>query len=380
VNRAVGDGSRAEGSLPLAQIGAFSAFGVALAITFVLNPWESSKTAPAAPTTARLPGATLPGRGATRPSVSEATGKTVELPRSSATSTPPDAALPAALARVELANVEGIVVDAEGARVPGARVRAVPIRDGGAEGQPVAVVADARGQFALHVTAGLVDFRVDAEGFASAEHTTDLSDTVTNHEVLRLARASSLEVVVRSKKGKPIAATATLELAGPPGGDPSSGVFVWDKIGEGVHSLRVESPGWVTHVESVPVLGGTPKRVEVTLLGAATVRGTVHLTDGTPASGAQLWRRPGERSEKLDWSDTLNDAGVFELGGLAPGRLDLIARSEDGALFARRALDLEEARGRRSTSSSAPRPSSAGWSATPTARRSPATASRSAAT
>jgi protocatechuate 3,4-dioxygenase beta subunit len=203
---------------------------------------------------------------------------------------------------------------------------------------------------------GLYSLSVEAAGFATA--TTQASAGGEPIE-LTLERAGSITGTVVDEKGAPVAAfgvTATpVEEKGAwraASGEGSEGRFELTDVAAGDWVLRVKATDKAqAHVPSVKVRTGAATDVgRIRLSPGATVRGRVTDSAGSPVAGAQVWTdTPGRfgsftvlRGQRGTYTDA---SGGFELLGVEPGRMDVVADHPDFATGRLAGVDVDATRG-----------------------------------
>ena len=200
-------------------------------------------------------------------------------------------------------------------------------------------VTDGDGAYALAgLTEGTYQLTVNAPGFARAQLKAEAG--ATNADVT-LATGGSIAGVVVDDLGKPVEsfdlhAHAKGGNAWDPGADDGSrkevvaedGRFTLEDVGEGVKILEV-SAGQFTKatLTDVKVTAGAVTDVGRIRLGSGGgVRGVVASSDGAPVPGASVRAKSASLTDYGEGSRTQTDVqGSFELRGLQPGKVDVVA-------------------------------------------------------
>lgn len=242
-------------------------------------------------------------------------------------------------------QLEGEVVDARGAPVPGAGVwlSEAPTPRGGR----IAVACDEHGRFALRDVSPRRYLGARAPGYAPSEVEWLASGGVREGEraTLRLVlrdAGGSVRGRVLGPEGAPLAGTEVLVRAPSPRaarlradgillGPPSTfeartdeqGRFAFEDLALGEFQLVVRAPGLAQHVEPLSLTLEAPHaEVEPRLVPGGTVRGRVRFDDGSPASGAVVIVNGGV-DEQHD--GPVQEDGTFVFEHVAPGTLRLQA-------------------------------------------------------
>ncbi|MGE0192719.1 MAG: carboxypeptidase regulatory-like domain-containing protein [Planctomycetota bacterium] len=108
------------------------------------------------------------------------------------------------------------------------------------------------------------------------------------------------------------------------------------------------APGYVgpwTHVAVGPD-NPLPDRIDLELVRAATVRGTLHFPDGAPSPGRHVTlgsraRAAGQTPRHGRVFDTTDANGAFELHGVPPGRWRLDILKGEGGTFVMESVELD---------------------------------------
>jgi uncharacterized GH25 family protein len=245
--------------------------------------------------------------------------------------------------------ISGQVVSAGGNPVPNASILAQRAL---AEGAPRAAAsldetqasADERGQFELRVL-GAGKWNLFAHSptdlltaAAASERVLATVDAGASGVVLMVAGTGAIEGWVELEDGS-VPEQATLLVAQRPLTSPSGGTFFFEGIPEGTQDLMVTGPEFeATLVKGVVVRAGETTSLDgIRVQAGRRLRGRVTTARGAPLSGAEvlagsalyaaaqgLNRRQAEDEPELRAAYT-DDAGLFELRGLAKGTLGVMA-------------------------------------------------------
>ncbi len=152
-----------------------------------------------------------------------------------------------------------------------------------------------------------------------------------------LANAGSVHGSVVDSVSRNGIAAARVQLKTAPGDELAGeattnekGRFVFENVADGKYSVNATTDGYLV---AAPVRIATPEAkdngVEIALVRAASVTGTVTDASGRPARGAKvtlLTHRTGRGESSLmatGTAATVDDRGIFRLHGLAPGSYTL---------------------------------------------------------
>jgi len=212
-------------------------------------------------------------------------------------------------------SVDGRVISrATGAPISGVRVRI---------GAQQAVTND-DGAFALAaVPLGRLEVRLTHPGFVSTRATFSASTGSTTHLALALDRAALLTGVVVDRGDAPVAqATVTVSrldrsLAERAVQTDDSGRFTFDAVPPGALTLSARAPGFAPAERAVSAPASAQKLV---LKRGGELGGTVFDAQGRGRAHARvfLFPAPGNRAAQL--SVHADDAGRYDLVGIAPGK------------------------------------------------------------
>jgi protocatechuate 3,4-dioxygenase beta subunit len=246
------------------------------------------------------------------------------------------------------AVLSGRVVDASGRGVPEAVVLAsVTARPGegtGAAAGPPEVDqrgVDPEGRFRFaDLPAGTATVRASAPGYQPADRAgveIDAAAPVGEEIELVLEPAAALAGVVRAPDGAP-AAGARVTVLRPASAAPAAasafadhgGGFRLDGLEPGPIEVMAEHDHWRSAVRSFDLALGE-NRVELILLPGLTVSGRIVDERGAPVAEAELAAAPvapgtAPAGARLRTARSSAD-GSFEVRGLQPGRLELVARA-----------------------------------------------------
>jgi protocatechuate 3,4-dioxygenase beta subunit len=235
-------------------------------------------------------------------------------------------------------TLTGIVTDATGGPIAGARVDAAKLDHQTKAGRAVAVTfSDPAGHYKLSIGGGAILVAASHPEYASQERYVDLGASGATAS-FALVPGGVIEGVVRDAKTKqPVAgavvrsghAAAPLELAAENDRDvkaDAAGKFRFAGLRPGGYELVARAG---TRSSRTPVdigLGVAEQQTDIVLLidAAATLRGKVLDDSGAPAAKVSV-RAFGDGETETTTSDA---AGAFVFEGLAPGRWTLSGTSE----------------------------------------------------
>jgi hypothetical protein len=196
---------------------------------------------------------------------------------------------------------------------------------------PVATRTDAQGRFRLPLKKrDPHTVRVESSGLAAR---TLRNVTPGAPLTIDLARGGTIEGIVRDgDTGQPVAGARIVARDGGALGIPgeaeagrvtarsdASGRFALESLAPGSYAVSGHGPGG-TYASRANVRLGA--RVELLLLPASSIVGTVTGPDARPLAGVAVQAYAGGRQAIVESSDA---QGGFELGGLAPGEYEVVA-------------------------------------------------------
>lgn len=251
------------------------------------------------------------------------------------------------------ATLTGIVVDAGGDPVPGAIVRAEPVRRGprGPHGDAHLTAGGraAAGDDGRFVIAGLdpgphVALASDRERAPASAEVTLVARSRADVR-LALAVGAVLHGVVRDAGGEPVAASSIVvsQMDGLRGRVVAvrtvidrEGTFAIDGLAPGEYRVQATAHGHApsgpgSGIAELPPARGRPALL--TLPAGGTLTGTVRSADGDPIENARVSVEGGigEGPSPIPFaaSATTDKAGAFALRGLAPGRRSVVVGAFD---------------------------------------------------
>ncbi len=220
--------------------------------------------------------------------------------------------------------LRGSVTSKEGAPIEGARVSVAS----GDSRFVDWIRTDAQGRFETSPVVGVVQLRIQANGYATQLRKVNLNkkrpntekntkeNTKENLAIVLVAAQSSIAGKITSKQWKPIAdAKITVQATTPPKmtASKADGTFVIDELPKGTWQILVSHPDWQTKT----VAADTERPLEVVLLRGAVITGQVQDAD----SGAPLRVRVTARHSKEKHIAAHTDVdGRYFLRGLASGQ------------------------------------------------------------
>lgn len=130
---------------------------------------------------------------------------------------------------------------------------------------------------------------------------------------------------------------------------PADGRFVLENVGEGLWTVSVSAPGHAP--AAVPDVAVRPGRASdvgrIRLSRGATVRGQVVTSDDSPVAGATI-QTMSPQPMAMNWGDgptaTADASGLFELAGVTPGLVDVIATHPSYAANRARGVEADPGR------------------------------------
>jgi hypothetical protein len=220
------------------------------------------------------------------------------------------------------ASVEGVVVDASGGPIAGARVGRT--NEFGFPGD--AVAADERGRYRLCLPPGYAMVQVDAsgygavvlgiEGYSPLRRDFELSPEATVFGRTVPPVADALVMLQPTSEAARMSAIITTRT-------DAAGRFRLQGVAAGAHVLGVYADDLrtVDPIEVTAVAGGAHE-VTARVVAAARVAGVV-VQDGAPVAGVQLWLRS---RAQLAFAQAVSQAdGSFVFTKVPPGELELEA-------------------------------------------------------
>ncbi|MFQ5700515.1 MAG: carboxypeptidase regulatory-like domain-containing protein [Acidobacteriota bacterium] len=237
------------------------------------------------------------------------------------------------------ASVSGMVVDDRGRPLPNVGVErkqtsggmGIRIRAGGGS----ATTTDADGRFELDgLERGPMTLTFSHPGFETSETDIDTTEDVRDLRV-SLSRGMEIAGTVLSEEGAPIAeATVTASAAGSDRFGESvsattapDGTFVLEGLPEGRYAVKAEATGLQPAVQNGVVLssGVSPPPLELRMSGGVSLRGEVTgIREDELAQVSVNAVRPGGG---FGVTAPVDASGRFEMRGLRPGPVTLVARS-----------------------------------------------------
>jgi RNA polymerase sigma factor (sigma-70 family) len=245
-------------------------------------------------------------------------------------------------ARIVLASggrtVTGVVTDATGGVVAGARIDAAKLDLHAKTGRAVAVAfTDPTGHYKLAVGGGAVIVAASHPAYAAQERYVDLGSTGATAN-FALVPGGVIEGVVRDAQTKqPVAGAvvyverdaASLELGDSNDGEmkaDGAGQFRFAGLRPGNYDLRARAGARISRAPVSIDLGVAEQQTAVVVLigSAATIRGKVVDGNGSPVAKVTV-HASGAGPDETATSD---DTGAFGFEGLSPGRWQLTGTSE----------------------------------------------------
>lgn len=227
--------------------------------------------------------------------------------------------MPAAGPMPRESAIAGVVLDAIGGPIPGARISARAL-----DSEPAAnaISADS-GEFRLRLPVGSWQLSVEAEGYARASE--QLYSPSTGARLLLSPESAIVGRVVSRADRLPVAGVTvtTKKSDGPPYCTLSTvsderGAFELRQLPAGTHHLLAVSPHFRGETVSVDLgAAHTISAIELEVTGATTVRGAIQMGGAACASGTLEMAGP-------IWLSSAADAGgEVEAHGVLPGSYEL---------------------------------------------------------
>jgi hypothetical protein len=275
-----------------------------------------------------------------------------------------DASIGDSQAEVDLGDIElevglairGRVHDKAGTGIPDAQVWAAQRRE---DGHFTNTRAGAAGEFVLAgLRPGTYHMTVSAIGFARVSER-PVEPGAENVDIA-LAPGGAITGMVVDESRSPVEAFRVAaeptrgdgRSGGSPGAPKSSsdGRFTVEDLEEGPHIVKVEAPGYQpATLSDVKVAAGQTTDIgTIPLARGSVVRGVVVDRAGQPVPFATVNSR-GAGNENAWYGNepqgTSDPAGAFEIVGLRPGRVALLARHPDYASASVSDLEVDPAKG-----------------------------------
>lgn len=220
-------------------------------------------------------------------------------------------------------EISGVVLDAIGGPIAGARISA----RGAAAGSELDVtsISAGSGEFRLRLPMGSCQVSVEAEGYARVLH--ELYSPARDVRLLLSPESAIVGRVVSEAEQQPVAGvTVTAKKSdGPPYSLLSSvsdatGAFALRQLPAGTHHLEALSPAFRGERISVDVgAADTVTGIELKVTSATTVRGAIRAGGAGCAAGIL------EISGPVALISTADAAGKVEVQGVPPGSYELTA-------------------------------------------------------
>jgi protocatechuate 3,4-dioxygenase beta subunit len=237
-------------------------------------------------------------------------------------------------------RIEGTVRDAAGKPVEKALVMARPASGDRLERTAI-TRTDANGRFSLELARG-GDYFVRVESPPLAPYTIERTSVPADPLAVTLRKGASLEGIVRDSRGKPVAGARVDARSGVRLGtllaEPEAGRVRGTTDAKGGFRLEGLAVAGHTVTASAPGVGGARRngvapgaRLELFLTPGTTVRGTVRGPDRRPLAGVAVVIGPEMFGGAMTSIERTDEAGAFQLWGLAPGAVQVIAFHPDFA-------------------------------------------------
>jgi hypothetical protein len=190
-------------------------------------------------------------------------------------------------------QLNGTVVDANGAPISGATVKA----DGGYATTSLTLTTDSLGKFASGwISTGTYAVVASATGLTSASASATLTAGQTTNVTLALGggappppvTGSTISGAVTSAVDGRALANATVSAAGQSTFTNASGLYSFAGVSPGTYTVSASLPGWLPNSTTVSVTSGAPTTANVKLATAGRISGTVKTSSGALVSGAKV--------------------------------------------------------------------------------------------
>ena len=236
-------------------------------------------------------------------------------------------------------SVSGVVIDFDGAPVPGAEVYLCSVPSFGRDAEPVATTDD-KGEFALRGCPSRCLVGARADGFAPSRMYFVHGSTGGSLEVkIELpAKGGNVQGVVRGADGAPVRGAVVRigegsldqirasTLGAPPlpaqERTDRQGAFRALGLAPGEHPVVVRAAGHAPWTGACVVDPGATTSMEIALTEGVTVRGTARDEHDRPI--AEVAVRMGKQG-LLYYRTRTDDLGRYQLDGLPPGEIELTA-------------------------------------------------------
>lgn len=213
-------------------------------------------------------------------------------------------------------RVHGVVVDALGRPVVGARVKLV----GFMRRLVGETSTDADGRYEGFIEPGsTVRIVADGDGLAPSELDASYRDYDEDLEPVVLAKPARIVGVVRDDRGGPLGGAKVRVGNLAPTTTGEHGSFAIDGVSEGERYVTVSASGFVMERVRAVAIGGETTSLDVTLRRGGAVHGTARNAAGEPQWKADVFALDGKANARAD------ENGFYEMDGLTPGPVDLLA-------------------------------------------------------
>lgn len=220
-------------------------------------------------------------------------------------------------------RVRGTILDGKGKPIAKARIQIK-----GFAGRPLGeTLTDEEGRYEYFIerdeSAQIV---AEADGLASEEIRRASYELDEDVEPLVLRKPGRIVVVVCDERGQALAGAKVVTYAGRSAAGGEEGTFRFEGLSEGRYLVQASAPGFIPDERFAVVVGEETTSLSVSLTRGGTIFGTVRDAAGEPVVKAYVRLVGGPRfnfNRHLDaWTD---EHGVYELAGVPPGPVDLIA-------------------------------------------------------